>query len=166
MKILFLDIDGVLNKKELLSESNESDIIRFNDYGHMNVSLINHLNELTNENDLKIVISSKWRRETLKENKAMLSLFGITGEVIGHTPQLGQYSVRGNEIRAWLMENEDLLGCSHQNFKEYIILDDESDMLLGQEFNFIHLDPCAGFSDTAKYRASRRLQMLSNIANA
>jgi len=163
MRIVFLDIDGVLNKKELLSEMDESDIIRFNEHGVMNISLVNQLNAFTSENDVSIVISSKWREQTLEKNKAMLSLFGITGNVIGHTPQLGQYSVRGNEIRAWLMENEHVIGCSHHNFKQYVILDDESDMLLEQESHFIQLDPCAGFSDIASYKAARRLKMLTNI---
>lgn len=166
MKIVFLDIDGALNKKELDSKSDKSDIIRHNDYGRMNRSLVEQLNEFTRENDASIVISSKWRCETLEENKTMLSLFGITGNIIGHTPQLGNYSVRGNEIRAWLLENEFLLGCSHQNFKQYIILDDESDMLLEHAHHFIHLDPCAGFSDIARYRATRRMQMLRNIPDA
>lgn len=163
MRIVFLDIDGVLNKKELDSKSDKSDIIRHNEYGHMNRSLVDQLNEFTSENDASIVISSKWRCETLEENKAMLSFFGITGDVIGCTPQLGNYSVRGNEIRAWLLDNESFLGCRHQNFKQYVILDDESDMLLEHQHHFIHLDPCVGFSDVASYKATRRLQMLSNI---
>jgi hypothetical protein len=141
MRIVFLDIDGVLNKKELDSKSDKSDIIRHNEYGRMNRSLVEQLNEFTSENDASIVISSKWRCETLEENKAMLSFFGITGDVIGCTPKLGNYSVRGNEIRAWLLDNESFLGCCHQNFKQYVILDDESDMLLDQQHHFIHLYP-------------------------
>lgn len=163
MKLIFLDIDGVLNKKELRSNIDYTDVIRHDIYGSMYKSLIERLNEITDETGAKIVLSSGWRCETLEESQAMLKLFGISGEVVGQTPHLGEHCVRGNEILAWLTENKELLGYNRHNFKQYIIIDDESDLLLEQAEHFVHVEPCSGLSDTVQYRAVRKLNMLRNI---
>lgn len=164
MKIIFLDIDGVLNKGLVASNSEEDDISRGEIYGFMNKSLINNLNKLTQETGAKIVISSSWRCETLEENKSLLEAFGIEAECVGSTPRLSGAGIcRGNEIAAWIYSHQDLIECHYWEFKEYIILDDDSDMLLCQANHFIQTDPWCGLSEAATYKAANKLNSLKNI---
>jgi len=163
MRIIFLDIDGVLNKALVASNSESSDVLKVLPYGWMNKSLVENLNKITDETGAKIVISSAWRCSGLGENKKMLKVFGVTGEVVGQTPHLGQHSVRGNEIKAWLYENKEVLGADSFNFKQYVIIDDSSDMLLEQAEHFIHTDAYAGLSNHAAHRVKLKLNSLTNL---
>jgi len=52
-------------------------------------------------------------------------------KVIGKTP-ISKNRVRGEEIKKWLQEQKDL-SC---NFKHYVIIDDDSDMLPTQIEHF------------------------------
>lgn len=162
MRIIFLDIDGVLNKALVSSGSEESDILEVKPYGWMNKSLVENLNEITTKTGAKIVVSSTWRRKTKEENQEMLKAFGVTGEVIGQTPHLGKYTVRGNEIKAWLVENKEVIGCWYWDFNQYVIIDDDSDMLLEQANNFINTDPWIGLSKRSAYKAIRKLETMIN----
>lgn len=164
MKVIFLDIDGVLNKALVPSGSEEADILKVLPHGWMNKSLIKNFNELIKETGAKVVVSSAWRHDSTEENQNMLNAFGIECEVIGQTQHLGRYHVRGNEIKAWLEDNESLLDCgTYWNFKQYIIIDDSSDMLFSQSEHFIHTDSYAGLSVSAAYKAARKLNSLVNI---
>jgi len=166
MKIIFLDIDGVLNKGLVEGNSRKDDILRDEAYGFMNKSLVNNLNKLTQKTGAKIVISSSWRCETLEENEQMLKAFGIEAECVGSTPRLsGPCIYRGNEIEAWIYEYQDLIKCHYWEFKEYIILDDDSDMLLSQAHHFIQTDPWSGLSDAVTYKAINRLNSLQNLSD-
>ena len=44
--------------------------------------------------------------------------------------------VRGNEINKWIHDNNDIIG-DYIKFKDYVILDDDNDMLFIQRHNFI-----------------------------
>lgn len=161
MKIIFLDVDGVLNKALISSNSEPDDVIK--GAGWMNKSLVKNLNKLTDTTDAKIVVSSSWRSDSVEETAKHIGSFGVTGEIIGVTKRFGQYSVRGNEIAAWIRDNEALLGCKYWHFKQYIIIDDDSDMLLSQAPHFIHTDAFAGLSESKAYVAEGRLMSFVNI---
>ena len=125
-KILFLDIDGVLDSRR--------SVLAFNGYPRpgsdekfdpVAVALIRRLCN----NGVKIVLSSSWRigqRETYK------SILGLP--IIGRTPCLE--GVRGREIAQWL--------SSHEKPKKWAILDDDSDMLDEQMSHFVHVDASNG----------------------
>lgn len=73
--------------------------------------------------DVKIVISSTWRigRETIPELKEIFDERGIdSSRVIGRTGS-GPEGVRGREIQAWL--------DMHPEVTDLLILDDDRDML-------------------------------------
>ena len=127
----------------------KDDIIR-TAKGELSKSSIALLNEITNATDAKIVISSTWRFdddlfETL--NKA-----GITGEIIGNTGRGCKCCLRGNEIRLWIQENINTMA-----FKDYVILDDDSDMLYWQRNNFVCVDGTVGITPKTVYQAVRIL---------
>jgi hypothetical protein len=82
-------------------------------------------------------------------------LEGMSGEIIGVTPNFRSYKIdipRGVEIDHYLKED---LGFSHINWdkwiqqeymdksgiENYIIIDDDGDMLYGQRNHFVHVLP-------------------------
>lgn len=122
MKVLFLDIDGVLTshascaKDKVLVEWQLPEERLVDDF---DVNCVQSLKDIINKTNANIVISSAWRKlfgiNTLIKH---LNKYGITN-IIGATPELIDY--RGNEIQAWLNENKDV--------DKFVILDDNDDML-------------------------------------
>lgn len=129
MRVLFLDIDGVLNS--------EQSAIYFNRLGHENggfndafcpIALSNLTTILEELPDMKIVVSSTWRLgETLESMQAVLTKLGkIPPErVIGLTPvgrrrSDGGSCLRGDEIAEWLKNNPGV--------ERFVIVDDDGDM--------------------------------------
>lgn len=125
-RILFLDIDGVLNSEEYYKNCNNSseNISRFDS---SSVSLIKSLIE---EFSLKIVISSTWRygavdrlMHELKRNKLMNYLYPDWFTPVIHPAH------RGTEVKLWL----DL----HPEVSDYIIIDDDDNILEEQKINYV-----------------------------
>lgn len=87
MKIIFLDIDGVLN----CQEAYEKGFCKYNDdYGQdFYPPSTDLLNQLIEETEAKIVISSTWRMAGLDEMQSMWKDRKMAGNVIGITPRLG-----------------------------------------------------------------------------
>lgn len=149
MKIIFLDIDGVLNSTpfldKALNNSNDAtareqktlEILKDIDGCHPSFGLrslrsidtkpVSFLNMIAKRSGAKFVISSSWRHTyTYKEIGVFLKHHGFMGEVIGSIPNRidppkGVTSVkRRHEIQAYL----DL----HPEIVEFVILDDNVDM--------------------------------------
>lgn len=153
MKIIFLDIDGVLNN-QIMYEDRE-DIIGSKG-GELSKKCIDQLNDLTRLTEAKIVLSSTWRMD--EDVEEYLAASGIKGEIIGKTPCLrDRFSLRGNEIHAWIVENEAVIGSYYSDFHSFVILDDDSDMLLWHRENFFWCDPYAGLTPNLAYKAARFL---------
>lgn len=144
MKILFLDIDGVLNSSDNMSAQDQLYIINnsniyLDKYGvFFDERCVRWLRFIIEKTDCKIVISSAWRFAGLKAMKAMWKLRNLPGEVIDRTPfdasestknRYNEDSERGLEIQEWLDINKP---------ENYCIVDDEIDMLSHQ--NFIRTD--------------------------
>ena len=120
-KIIFLDVDGVLNHKECWKHRpalSHPSIV----FGK---ECVEQLNRIIKETNAKLVISSTWR--LYKDHYDALvneEISGIKGEFIGETPDLlpdiTRETSRGLEIKEWLKEFGE--PC------KFIILDDDSDM--------------------------------------
>ena len=134
-KILFLDIDGVLASYDyLLSLKGFIDKEK--------VALLNMLKSY----DVEVVISSSWgyNDDTVKA----LTACGLELPIIGGTEHFySDWMCRGNEIAKWLVDTFDEYNvytgkASSYSGKdyEYVILDDDEDMLMCQKDNFIHVD--------------------------
>ena len=151
MKIIFLDIDGVLNSQ--IMYENKEDIIG-SQGRKLSRRCIARLNELTDITGAKIVLSSTWRTDS--DVIEYLQSSGVIGDIIGITPRITDaYSLRGNEIRAWIMENELLIARRAYEFQSYIILDDDdSDMLYWQRNNYFQVDAYVGLTPTIVYKAT------------
>lgn len=148
IKVIFLDFDGVVNNQT--GEWKNMDIEGFiggAPHDPENIKVLNTLLEKCPE--AKLVISSTWRLGTdIETLQRVCDTLGIKGEVIGKTESFhGQGSVRGNEIRFFIDENKELLGYDRTwNYKNYVILDDDSDMLYPQRHNFVHVDNEVGLT--------------------
>lgn len=147
MKIIFLDVDGVINSvRSMLALRRKDDGYRHHFIDPIAVALINRLTDVTGAN---LVISSTHRKhipDPLGTGRCLVAMqkyfdnFGITGKVIGYTP-CDPRGHRGNEIREWLAENTDRLKIS-----EYVIIDDDSDMTEAQKLHhFVKVDNYEGF---------------------
>lgn len=114
MKLIFLDIDGVMNnyKCEL---SDKHDSLAFDEES---VKLLKKLIEKTKA---KLIISSTWRiGETLETlNSKVLKHYKLDKHVIDFTPALTE-TIRGEEIKLVLEKYDDV--------EKFIIIDDDQDM--------------------------------------
>lgn len=184
MKVIFLDIDGVLNSNDWYVY--RRDAIEMDDvnaqypFYEFDPRAIEHLNRIIAETGAKIVVSSSWRSgETNESLQFLFDRVGIKGEVIGTTPHLwckkpyedhdGYTIPRGCEIDWWLDNhgNFQRINWSKEEqakyeeksiVKNYVILDDDSDMLYGQREHFIKTSQMKGL--TAK-DAKRAIQILN-----
>lgn len=166
MKLIFLDIDGVLNNQLWLTSDFRNHLPKLingerNTKRWFDPRCVKLLNILTDKTGANIVVSSSWRKNrSLSELKRILYTNGVTGEIIGKTPQLYfkcseeyNYSVpRGNEIKAWLEMNKGILNEKISKLK-CVIFDDDSDMLYCQRHNYIRVDPYCGLTEGNIHRA-------------
>ena len=115
MKVLFLDIDGVLTT----SRSRRKAI------DHCDRNCVLELLHIVGQTGCKIVVSSSWRIFGEQHVKDALQANGApVFAIIGFTPDL-HGEERGDEIQAWLDSNPDV--------EKFAIVDDDADMghLLG-----------------------------------
>lgn len=133
MKVLFLDIDGVLNSRRSQMafggyphDFSSADMARFD---LVAVGLIRRLCRVTG---CSIVLSSDWRYYTT----AHLAANALDLPIMDVTPQLD--ASRGCEINAWLNE--------HPEVERYAIVDDIAAMLPSQQANFVQTDDECGLT--------------------
>ena len=157
-KIIFLDIDGVLNHEKFYKEFTEEGHDDMKEFfmNQIDPNSVKNLNILCDETGAKIVISSTWRHSGIEYCVDILTKCGLTGEIIDITPTLRDDCLRGNEILKWIKDNELLVGPYYQ-FTEYVILDDDSDMLYWQRNNFILIDRFVGLTMGNVFQAKRIL---------
>ena len=118
MKIIFLDIDGVLNSIVFDRE-------RTNEQGNIDETRLPLIKQILDETGALIVLSSSWRKHWDKEpslcddlGAEINSIFATYDIAIyDKTPQL-QSNDRAEEIRLWLSQNETV--------RTFVILDDIS----------------------------------------
>lgn len=199
MRIVFLDIDGVMNSELLAIARHKKRWLQprtyywwiqskikwvFNGFKYKHTSLLNYkfpkkfytfnykfkrlkeesdpvkwkwLIELCKDTDCRIVISSVWKHHfgspedvdgsvNLQEwNKAFLKLGFPDGVFVGVTSD--RRSLRGTEIQEWLDAN--------QPIENFVIIDDDSDILPEQMKIFFQVDPYAGLTPNTCYRIER-----------
>lgn len=127
MNILFLDIDGVLNTENAIMLNH---YYRKDENFAFDENCVDYLNYICKKYDFKIVVSSTWRRSGLDNIRKQLYDNGVKGDVID-TTTFEHLENRGAEIQKWLDEHE-------SEISNYIILDDDTDMLETQEKHFVN----------------------------
>lgn len=148
MKVLFCDIDGVLNSLDSWKRTKDFNIATGIDPYH--VKFLNHIIQEIPE--LFIVISSTWRvGETPSTLYDMLVKNGInikSVDYVGRTEAKGA-PIRGIEIDKWISEN---------NVDNYCIVDDDQDMLYKQRNNFVKINGNRGLTEKQANRVIKILQ--------
>jgi hypothetical protein len=165
MKVIFLDFDGVLNSENWYR--NRMDLINEGNYernypsSEFDPESIKELNRIISETDANVVVSSTWRiGKKIIDLQNMLNEVGFIGEIIDTTPSLFARGVdndektiryttpRGCEIDWWLEQKgkfqriswsleRQLEYLEKSIVKNYIILDDDSDMLYNQREHYV-----------------------------
>jgi len=161
-KVLFLDVDGVLNSEATFKENHlasqkakraaDFDKIAharefFHPLGHINTTLVGRLNRIVRETGCKIVISSSWRIlygvETMRGFLTQRG-FEFADSIIDRTGSNSK-DARGGEIQDWL--------DAHPEVKNYVILDDDAQDIVGDYTtkthpnNFVHTRWTTGLQD-------------------
>lgn len=124
MKILFMDVDGVLNTQESFKK-NPKVHFPIDPYCAFLVGKIQL------DTDCKVVLSSSWRhhKESVAYiNERVVPILDITGHCCS--------GIRGAEIYSWIEKNVPWDVRKEGGPFRYAILDDDSDMLMWQEEHF------------------------------
>lgn len=127
MKIIFLDIDGVLVTWGSLGRWEKSGPSKSRDCAMMDPKCVAILNEVLAETKTQIVVSSSWRIGRTKEQiiETLQEAGVISPPVIDMTPRRHD-GKRGLEIQEWLNHQA---YASIRTIEKFVILDDEiSDM--------------------------------------
>jgi len=156
MKIIFLDIDGVLNSNDYFDKQKENSKAANICFDMIDLEAVKRLQHIVDTTGAKIVLSSTWRFNYFDKLKAFFRENGFTFEIIDRTGRGCSDCVRGNEIRKWLKDNVKQGGPEVEKVN-YCILDDDSDMLLWQEDYFVHTDNKHGLTDDDAVLAIRIL---------
>ena len=123
MKIIFLDIDGVLNSLDHLIEMYTLHKRAFHSFDYpFDKKCLNNLNEIVNRTDSYIVITSTWRTRQEGRDKLLevLKGYNLDERVVGYTPKL-MSGIRGQEIKKFLNETSLVID-------DFVIIDDDNDM--------------------------------------
>ena len=153
-KIIFLDIDGVIATPECIEHGSWGLV-------PSKQKLLGEILKYTNAN---IVLSSSWRYNDLNKTKEYMDEKGFlySDKIIGITIRAHMYinkdqkihlSIpRGVEIKQWIDANIHSENGNNWNRKslgseyQYVILDDDTDMLYEQKDNFINTDSLKGLT--------------------
>ena len=163
-KILFLDIDGVLNTKEWHCRMTK-DTPR-DEYGYaFDPVAVANLAHIIEETGVVIVISSCWKFHGVAKLRRMWDMRKLPGTILDITPntvsdemlldanldELELGVCRGNEIKEWLSKHKG-------EVSDYVIIDDFDDLLPEQGEHAVITNTLIGIS---KEDAERAIEILN-----
>ena len=168
-KVLFLDIDGVLNTKYWYTQMDKT--TPKDKYGYaFDPNAVANLKKILDETGADIVISSSWKCMGLSQLEEMWEERSLPGKIIGITPNsvsdelllnadidnMEPFHIRGTEIREWLRKNS-------KHVSHYAILDDMDNVLPEQQDHFVWIDPDIGITDGNAAQAIMTLNHLEYV---
>ena len=149
MKVLFLDIDGVLNSRRSCVAFGKFPLSPTpQDKPLLDLVALGLIRKIATAKDVRVVLSSTWR--ILAKIDAMSEFLGFN--IYRYTPILPS-GCRGDEIDVWLKANP-------FNITHYAIVDDDSDMLEHQQANFV----LTNFDEGLSYKNYVRLCQLLDLS--
>lgn len=120
MKVIFLDVDGVLNSTHWYILNHKRHKERCRADTAINPRFVKNLRTIVRLTGAKIVLSATCRASVKKDNqhylRKILEKYGLS--IYDYTPKTGEE--RGIDIQQWLDQ--------HQDVTNIVILDDDSDM--------------------------------------
>lgn len=121
MKVIFLDFDGPIIPRLSYPPSGKQ--------AKPWPPCIAALNRITDSTGAVIVVSSTWRKDGFMKTKERLKKWGVTGKMVGVTPDLcvresgiWQAFLREIEIQRWMDD------YGKEQIESFVILDDDKDM--------------------------------------
>ena len=146
-RIIFLDVDGVLNNGSWAMEMYDKGIRVYRD-GILYEPALKRLKRLVDATGAMIVVSSSWRQIPTAYGQLRDWLFKYGMTIADITPYIG--TCRGDDITAWFNRNP--------GEWSYVILDDEDD--LGEHMSYlVQTEFDVGLIDTDVERAMIILSM-------
>lgn len=137
LKVLFLDVDGVLNGHEWLDDAQSTEIRR---------DCVLRLNRVLRETGAKVVLSSAWRymvldgAMTVRGFECLLRTHGVVGlDIIGITPADEDVAGRGAQVAAWLECNAGV--------GRYAVVDDDEFDIIERGHPFVRTSGTQGLTD-------------------
>ena len=167
-KILFLDIDGVLNTKWWYTQMDRN--TPKDQYGYaFDPKTVANLKRIVEETGADIVISSSWKCMGLSQMEDMWEERNLPGKIIGITPNsvsdemllnadidsIELFHIRGEEIKEWL-------AMHGKRISNYAIIDDMDNMLPEQQSHFVHTNPEVGITENDADRIITILKTKNN----
>lgn len=152
MKVIFLDIDGVLNTKWWYTQMDRN--TPRDKYGYaFDPNAVANLQKIIDETGADIVISSSWKSFGLAELEEMWQDRALPGKLIGITPNsvsdemlltadldhMELFSIRGMEIKEWMTKHG-------KRVSHYVIIDDMDNMLPEQQSHFVQTNSEVGIT--------------------
>ena len=152
-KVIFLDIDGVLNTGSWHSQAKGKELQ--DEYGYkFDPKAVVNLKRIVDETGAEIVISSTWKSFGFSELEEMWKDRGLPGKLAGLTPNsvsdemllnvdidsIELFHIRGEEIKEWLTKHG-------KRVSNYVIIDDMDNMLPEQQSHFVHTNPEVGITE-------------------
>lgn len=152
-KIVFLDIDGVLNTNWWYSKLDR--IASRDKYGYtFDPRAVANLKRIVEETGADIVISSSWKCMGLSQMEDMWEDRKLPGKIIGITPNsvsdellldvdidsIDLFHIRGEEIKEWLTTHG-------KKVSHYVIIDDMDHVLPEQQSHFVQTNPEVGITE-------------------
>lgn len=163
IKVLFLDIDGVINSMDnCLSwypSHGEYAAVDQHYNDKFDQRCVNWLKGIINVTDCQLVISSTWRNHRRHDGKPGFDdiwKMRAMPKFIGKTPR-GE-GIRGNQIQEWLRSTE-------HDVIQYCIIDDDTDMLPEQMPFFVNTDSNLGITQIDFYKAISILGIRRDMPN-
>jgi hypothetical protein len=152
-KVIFLDIDGVLNTKDWhcrMTKDTPHDEFGF----AFDPIAVSNLAHIIDETGAVIVISSSWKFHGVTKLRKMWAIRNLPGEILDITPNTVSDEMllnadldkvelgvcRGNEIKEWLTMHKG-------EVSNYVIIDDFDDLLPEQEEHTVLTDSLIGITE-------------------
>ena len=165
MKVIFLDIDGVLNTQDWHSRMTK-DTPRDEFGWAFDLVAVENLAHIIKETGASIVISSSWKFLGLAKLREMWKIRNLPGIVLDITPNtisdelllnanLDEMKLgvcRGNEIKEWLSKHKG-------EVSNYVIIDDFDDLLPEQDDHVVLTDTLIGITE---FDAEKAITILNN----
>jgi len=149
MKVIFLDFDGV---------------ITIPPKWYLQADLIKNVKKIVDATGAKIVVSSSWRHENIEKTKDSIierkrrcprnsMLYWLVDNLYDITSWFSDKKYngtgRGGEIQTWLDK--------HPEVENYVIIDDDNDMLDSQLYHFVQTNYEDGLTEVETKRAIKIL---------
>jgi hypothetical protein len=160
MKVVFLDLDGVLVTEHYLLqlEKKRESWRDKNGHAYFCPRCLHNFEQLIQSIGAKVVLSSTWRfiladtvgvHEFFKSRRVKFEIFDVTPTLLFSSKKMSEQPTRGEEIQAWLN--------AHPEVTQYCIIDDDPRILPAQQPYWVRTSFRYGFTQAKLEKALKML---------